>query len=755
VAFQTLSPAGRAPQDAKALRRALTAMLRRRLRWLSRTYPDARTLRAARLLPIALHASIERKHLRDDAPGVAGMRWRPTWPALARAFDLPPPFRAQRGAPLVEAVVIAPVGDVLEVIVLVMPGTRLAEVNAVAERAHAALAAMGRPEPRLELRVIDATRLARDAEVFHRMALCGVLVAGGFSLGTWNAIEAAARVPMDPSVLASLATTVPAPLAALALTLLSSVPTSGPLSAAARLLRRGEPARRLADPSVLAARWAAEVVPRHRAALERAVELAHPDQASPRDPFEPRAGGADATEVLALSRELSKAAAVAIRATHRTGLGPNARDAWREAIGAEIPRALLPALGERLLAGGSLATTLERRGAFHEVRLPSGVVLGRGATPVQARVRALTVLALAAPEPMLEYAEPPWRALIARLAQRRERGTLLLVVEPAVPSGPPFDPVNRGPGRVLGFPGALAVTLAPGRRPSARVLTAEQTMDRLVREALAGRAVEVVPSRSEAHPVAARLTQIAALARDGAEPRAVPVALEAGGRVLVPRGHEVRRYALESFMARPRAFVPDPDAPDLALSPGERRPFSLGGANVIECRAQLVDDLRAAVLYADGARGLLREVVFLEELEEHLRESRTVLQQADPSTVLAVRLSEDVEPAVRRLARGATPVAVALRGRLPLALEVEVGGERYGGHSFLRWRHAAAAIMDRWPKGGEARLSVNSVTVAVDGQRAVGLLALYARSVALRRLRIHLSRALRSYRAPRSSRKAG
>ncbi|MFT3915748.1 MAG: hypothetical protein QM704_17035 [Anaeromyxobacteraceae bacterium] len=697
MVFQTLNPSGRPLEDRAALRRALTAVLRRRGHWLKESFPDARTLRAARLLPIALHASFERGRLRADAPGVAGMRWRRSWPALARSFDLPPPFRAQRGAPLVEAVLAAPVGDVLELLVLVMPGTRLSDVNAVAERAHATMAAVGAPEPRVEVRVLDAARLGRDAEVFHRLALCGTLLAGGFSVATWAAIEAAARVAVDPAVIASLATTIPAPLAALALTLISSGPTSGPLSAAARLLRRGVPARRLADPSVLAASWAAEVVPRHREALERAVELAHPDDARPRDPFTPPGG--DAAEVLALARELSMAAAAVIRRTHSTGLGPNARDAWREAIGAEIPRALLPALRARLLAAGSLATTLERRGAFHEVRLGSGVVLGRGATPVQARVRALTVLAQAVPEPMVEFTEPPWRALVARLAQRRERGTLLLVVEPAVPSGPPFDPLNRGPARLLGFPGALAVTLAPGRRPSARVLTADQAVDRLVREALHGGAVEVVPARSEAHPVAARLAQLAALAREGAEPRAVPVALEAGGRVLVPRGRTVRRYALDPFTVRPRAFLPDPDAPDLALAPGERRPFSLAGPSVIECRAQLVDELRAAVLYADAHRGVLRELVFVEELEEHLRESRAVLQQADPNTVLAVRLSEDVEPAVRRLARGAQPVAVAVRGRLPHDLEVEVGGERYGGHSFLRWRHAAAALVDRWPKG--------------------------------------------------------
>jgi hypothetical protein len=382
-------------------------------------------------------------------------------------------------------------------------------------------------------------------------------------------------------------------------------------------------------------------------------------------------------------------------------------------------------------------------------------VLGRGATPVQARVRALTVLALAAPDALLEFAEPPWRALVARLAQPRERRTLLLVVEPATPSGPPFDPLNRGPDRALGFPGALAVGLAPGRRPSARVLTAEQAVDALVREATGGHGVEVVPARSEAHPVAARLAQLAALAREGAGAAGIPVALETGGRVLVPDGRGVRRYALARFTARPRLYHPDPDAPDLALSPGERRPLALGGPGVVECRAQLVDATRAAVLYSDGACGALRELVFLEELEEHLREVRAVLQQADPSAVLAVRLSEDVEPALRRLWRPAVAVPVAVRGRFPHDLQVEVGGERFGGLSGLSWRQAALALVARWPKGGEARLGVNTVTVAGGGRRAAGLLALYARSVALRRLRVHLSRALRSYRDEGTRRSVG
>jgi hypothetical protein len=287
------------------------------------------------------------------------------------------------------------------------------------------------------------------------------------------------------------------------------------------------------------------------------------------------------------------------------------------------------------------------------------------------------------------------------------------------------------------------------------VLTGEQAVDRLVREALAGHAVEVVPSRSEAHPVAARLAQIAALVR--ARGQDAPVALEAGGAALLlpEHGARVRRFPLGRFAARPRRFVPDPDAPDLALSPGERRPVGLGGPSVIECRAHLLDELRAVVLYADARGAQLREVVFLADLEEHLREARALLQAADPAAVLAVRLSEDLEPSIRRLGGAGTPVPLAVRGRLPHDLQVEVRGERHGGRSGATWGGAARALLAGWPKGGEARLAVSAVTVSAGGARAAGLLALYARSAALRRLRIHLVRALLTYQPRGSRRRAG
>jgi hypothetical protein len=733
--LRTLSPPPATNHaSTAALRRELTALLRWRVRWLPTALPP-RLVRAARLLPVLLHASFDRPRLREEAPGVSGLRYRRSWSLLGRDFELPPPHKVQRGTPLVEAVLVVPERGGLAAWAVVAPGLRASDLEWVEERAEAAEGVLASAGVRLPVRVMDGGLFARDAAVVAALSVYGALVGGRLSAASWAALEQTARRPVAPRTVATLAMAAPTPLAALGLTLLAAAPAPSPLDVAARLLHSGHLARELADPAALAARWAAEATP-HGPALLETLALQDPDAA----------GAADASHVLTLGSALGLAAARALRHARRLGLEPAAFAAWREAVGSGVPRALLPALGARLSASGPLRTALTRAGEVHEVRLPGGAVLGRGATPVQARVRALSVLASAALAPLLEHAEPPWRALASRLAQRRDRATLLLVVEPAVPSGPPFDPINRGPGRALGFPGALAVRLVPGRRPSGRVLTGEAAVDQLVLEVLQGNSVEVVPSRTEAHPVSARLAQVAALVRSAST--AVPVALEAGGRVLLPRHGRLFRYPLAHFLARPRVFVPDPDAPDLALSPGERRPVGLSAAGLIECRASLVDDQRASILFADAARGQFREVVFLPELEEYLKEARLVLQQSDPSAVLAVRLSDGVEPALRRVGRVGATVAMAVRGQLPHDLQVEVGGQRYGGTtSGAGWSDAARAILARWPRSGEARLGVNGLTVQAGGRRAVGLMALYARSVALRRLRFFLVRELRALSA--------
>lgn len=764
------SPGSALRTDPAALRRALTAVLRWRcLRVLPATVTP-RTAEAARLTPILLHTSFQQPLLRNDAPGVAGLRYRRGWSSRARRFDLPPPWRAQRDAPQIDAVLAVPEDSVLSLLVVTVAGISRADLHWVEERAavvHGLLTAAGAA---CALRVLEPAALARDPLLSHRLVLFGALVGGRMSTAAWSAMEAAAQQAVDPRDLVELAAEAPGHLPALALALLSGGRAPSPLAVTRRLLQNGTPARELAEPSVLCTRWSAEGQPAFAPALEEVAALlapARPRAAPLRDPFAAvhlertpheaapaPAGDGDAGAVLRLAAALALPLARAIRASRRAGLGPAERARWRERVGADLPRALLPALGARLAAGAELETVLHRDGGRrHEIRLRDGAVLGRGASPLQARVRALSVLASAALDPLLAHAEPPWRNVAARLAEPRNQTTLLLVVEPAGPSGPPYDPLNRGAERRLGFPGGFAIRLAPGRRPSARALTAPELVERLLAEAQAGTRVEVLASRSEAHPVAARLTQLAALLQDHGD---APVAVEAaGGVLLVDRGSGLRRYRLDRIAARPRHYLPDPDAPDLALSPGERRPSGIGGASVIECRAVPLDQSRAALLYSDRARNHLREVVFLSELEDHLREARGILQAADPRSVLTVHLADDLEPAVRRAGPAGPPLHLSVRAQLPWDVQVQVEGEWYGGHTGRTWREAALKLLVRWPREMEARIAVSTVNAVARGKRRGGLMALYARSLVLRRMRTHLVRTLRAYQKPRARRSGG
>jgi hypothetical protein len=756
------TPSARAPRsDPAALRRALTAVLRWRcLRVLPATM-GPRAADAARLAPILLHASFQQPLLRHEAPGVAGLRYRRGWARLARRFDLPPPWRAQRDAPQVEAVLAVPEDSVLSLLVVTIASISRADLRWVEERAavvQGILATAGAP---CAVRVLEPAVLARDPLLSHRLVLFGALTGGRLSSAAWTAMEAAAQQAVDPRDLVELAEEAPGDLPALALALLSGEAAPAPLLATRRLLQGGMPSRTLADPAVLCTRWAADAQPAFAAALEQASALhalASRAPPPPRGPFDaPRAGPAspddeDAGAVLRLAAQLTLPLARAIRTSRRAGLGAVERAHWRERVGADLPRALLPALGARLTAGAELETQLHQEGRRHEIRLRDGAVLARGTSPLQARVRALSVLASAALDPLLAHAEPPWRNVAARLAQRREHPALLLVVEPAGPSGPPYDPLNRGPERRLGFPGGFAIRLAPGRRPSARALTAPELVERLLCEVEAGTRVEVLASRTEANPVAARLSQLAALVQGRGE---LPVAVEAAGQALLLSGSGLRQFRLDRIASRPRTYLPDPDAPDLALSPGERRPPGLGGPAVVECRAMPLDALRAAVIYTDRAHDQLREVVFLSELEDHLREARSILQAADPRSILAVHLADELEPAVRRAGPAGPPLHLAIRAQLPWDVQVQVEGEWYGGRTGRTWREAALKLLVRWPREMDARIAVSTVNVVARGKRRGGLLALYTRSLALRRMRTHLVRTLRAYQKPRARRSGG
>ncbi len=778
------------------VRRALTAILRERAHGLPRALPP-RLAAAARLLPALLHASFDQRPLDADAPGVAGLRYRRRWSSLARAFGLPPPCRAQRGRRLVETVLVLPTAGGLHAIAMVPAGLAPEDLGAVQERLEGVqqiLTAAGAP---VRAVLLDPGRLHRDQESCHRLIAFGALLAGRLSPEVWKVLEVGRR-PLSALVTSRLAASAPAPLATLALTLMTRAPCPGPLDAAVALLAGGMTPRHLADPETFCVRWAG-LVPDLRELLDetllltgfaksRGVARAEPHEVGSSrtadghvEPIFRRAGArppplvvrgpapkTDLARLVEHGRTLAHACAVAIRASRLGRVDRFTERLWREAVGPGMPRVLLPALGIRLAEEaelGRLRLDPVRAGRGYDVRLADGTSLGRGANPVQARVRALGVVAAAEAarprtgEPsgassVFSGLDATWREVGRQLVRPREHPTLMVLVVSGggARPGPPTDLLNRGPERALEFDGALAVLLVPGRRPSGSMLAAAETVHAAIRRARAGASLEMLAASSAARPVAARLARIAALLRDPSVPR--PVAVEAGGRVLLIDDHGTRSFSLERFASRPRVFTPDPDAPDISISAGERQSVRSRPTGVVQCRVVAVNAHAAALLYADDSGAHLREEVPLAELEERLRDAREIVRAAHPPAVLAVRLSEDLEPAVRRAGPPGARHELAIRGALPF-VEVEIAGERFGGAGPLGWGAAAEALLASWPAGGEGMLGVSAVTATARGAGLSPLLALYSGSLARRRLRTHLARAMTSYRTAAADRREG
>ncbi len=781
------------------VRRAFTALLRARAHHLPRTLPP-RLAAAARLLPALLHASFEQRPLDSDAPGVAGLRYRPRWSSLARRFGLPPPCRAQRGRTLIDAVLVLPAAGELHALAMVPAGLSAEQLCAVQERLEGVqevFAAAGAP---VRAVLCGPDQLGRDREACNRLTAFGALLAGSLSQAAWEALEASRRL-LPAHTTSALAAGAPAPLAALALTLMTRAPCPGPLDAAVALLVAGVALRDLADPETFCVRWAG-LVPGLRALLYETLLLTGPEEPrgvvragahpAPREPldldveldidlvldfeFDGTAtpsplNGSPKTALARLvtqGRALAHACAVAIRASRLGRANRSTQRLWREALGPGMPRVLLPALGARLAeeaAAGRLTLNPTRAGRVYEVRLPDGTVLGRGASPVQARVRALGLVAAAdAARPgtavpggassVFAGLDSTWREVGRQLGRPREHATLMMVLVSGggARPGPPMDLLNRGPERALEFDGALAVLLVPGRRPSGSMLSAAEAVHAVIRRAQAGASLEMLAASSAARPVAARLARIAAMLRD--PPVTGPVAIEAGGRVVVAHGPGTRTFPLARFAARPRVFTPDPGAPDISISTGERQGPRSRPPGVVQCRVVALNAHTAALLYADDAGAHLREEVPFSELEERMRDAREIVRAATPPAALAVGLSEDLEPAVRRAGPPGARLGVLVSGALPF-VEVEIAGERFGGASPLGWGAAAEALLARWPAGGEAMLGVSAVTATARGARLPPLLALYAGSVARRRLRTHLARAMASYRTAAVGRREG
>jgi hypothetical protein len=307
-----------------------------------------------------------------------------------------------------------------------------------------------------------------------------------------------------------------------------------------------------------------------------------------------------------------------------------------------------------------------------------------------------------------------------------------------------MDLLNRGPERALELDGALAVTLVPGHRPTARMLSPDQVIAAVLQPVPAGTSLELLAAQVAARPVATRLARMAAVLRDA--PAHGPAAVEAGGQVFLAGPGRLRRFSLRRFAARPRVFTPDAEAPDLSATSGGRQGFRSRAAGVVECRVVLVDTYTAAILYADDTGAHLREEVPVGQIEERLRDAREIVRTAAAPAVLAVRLADEIEAVVRRAGPPGARVGIVVGGTLP-SLEVHINEERFGGERKLGWRAAAEALLAQAPAGGESVVvGVDAVVVTVGRTSPSPLLALYASSVARRRLGSHLVRAMASYR---------
>ncbi|WP_373049405.1 hypothetical protein [Vulgatibacter sp.] len=634
----------------------------------------SRDRHALRLLPPLLHCSFRHPGLSDPAPGIAGLRSGRRWGEAARRFGLPSPHTAQLGKRLVQAVWLVPASDGLEVRVVHSP-------NAIAsERRH------------LERRLAVAAGLLAHQRL--RLRLCdgidgAVLLFGGLLAG--EAVQ-----PDGPAIApAMLAERAPTSLAAF---LLSLVRRADPLRVFLAWTA-ALPAFWLADAELFAALWArfddvAAELPLEAAAVG--------GSSSSTRRFATRLLPAKPRGAVEVGRALCFAVA---RQRHRL-IPALVGELRNDMLVTGMPAALLPALQREIAAAGA---------GVLGARRPGG---GRA---------MLRHLALCARVGLIPEQDPFWLQVARRLGHAGSDAAIATIgsIEEA---GPPFDPLNRGPGAKLCLAPGRVVRMERGRSGTPRHLPAPELLAALLRAAAAGTPCDLLGDGPAAAPLVGRLDRLLRRCREARH----PLALEAGGAVLLLREGALRRFSRERFLSRPRACAVDDEAPLLAAV------SAASAHHAVECTVVAAQGGETAwVIYGSEGRRF-GEKVRVARLEAHLQESRALLEGA---AALLVRHAGARLPLLPADAATAT-VPLALGGDLRDGLWLEILGERFGAGARWRWEAAASAIAAAWPVGTTAPLRFLRVAVRVGGRQAAPLERLYARSVASRRLWIHLHRIL-------------
>lgn len=543
----------------------------------------------------------------------------------------------------------------------------------------------------LEARVAIAARLLGERAphvALHEEVDAGALLFGGLLAG---AALAPSSEPIAPAAWAARASS---PLSAL---LLSLVPFADPLQSflgwAAAV-----PALRLADDELFAALWARWTNLAGALPLEvAAVGGSHEDT---------RRAALQMCGAARPAIEVGRALVVAVARQRRWLPAAIVRELRGDMLALGMPAALLPAL--------------ER-----EVGFSGEAVLERPARGGRAMLRHL---ALRARLGLLPEGDPFWRQVAVRLqVPGADAAVAKLGFLPA--EGPPFDPLNRGPdARLCLAPGAL-VRMRAGRVRAPRSYHGPGLLEALLAVAAEGTPCDLVADAPAAAPLAGRLDRLLRRCGEVSGGGGVPLAVEAGGRALLVARGGLRRFAMDRFLTRPRRYAVDEDAPVLGGT-------SCDVAHAIECTISTAPGGARLVYGGEGLR--FGETVPLGTLDAHLRETRALL--AGEAALLVRHAGGGLQLPSGDSSGGA--VAVTVGGDLARGLWIEVLGERFGCGEHWRWEAAASAIAAAWPVATSAPLTFPHVRVRVRGRRARPIEQLYARSVARRRLWIHLRRVL-------------